>query len=223
MALRVCFEPFPIQAKSTHMLAKWRKRHGVRTLLSALALVLTACEGVGIPATDDPYAKISQADYLMHRSGRIMQARRMLDQAIVLFEQRGDKAGLAQAYREYGLLALLGGANADPVVLILQNPKGPFRPTSEELDLSDGYLNRALGLAQDTKQLYLVANINFVLGNNQVRRGTPQNACPYYNVALKGFREAETDQPGAVLYLPAGVKNPAEFVERAKREAGCER
>jgi hypothetical protein len=203
------------------MPATWRKPYVMRALPLALALLLSACEGAGIPATDDPYTKLSQADYLMHGSGRMMQARRMIEQAIAIFEQRGDQTGLAQAYREYALLALLGGANADPVVL--RDPKAPFRPTSGELDLSDGYLRRAIVLAQDTKQLYLVANLNFVLGNNQVRRGTPQNACPYYDLALSGFREAETEQPGVALDMPAGTKDPVEFVERAKRQLNCAR
>lgn len=185
-----------------------------------IALLLGACAGVGILASDDPYTKLSQATYLWSVSGRVMQARRQLDEAIVIFQQRDDKAGLAEAYRQYGLIARIGGANPDPLVLVLPNAPR-HKPSREELDLSDGYLTRTVALATDAKRFDLVTNANFLLGNNQVLRGDPHKACPFYDHALTASREAESQQPGIVVDLPPGVHRIAEGLGRAKSEAGC--
>jgi hypothetical protein len=205
------------------VLEKPLKRRAIAVLTAPLAVLVIAllagCEGVGIPATDDPNVKLSQAEYLRSGSGRIMQARRVTEQAIALFEQRGDKAGLAKAYREYGLIALDGGLNDDPV--ILRAPNAPRNPRPGDLDTAETNLKRALDFANETDQRYLAANINFVLGNVQVLRGTPQESCSYYDSSIKGFLDAEAHQPGVRLELPAGANDPTELVKRAKKEAGC--
>jgi hypothetical protein len=179
------------------------------------ALLLCACEGVGITATDNPDLKLAQADYLINHEGRIFQARRVTQQAIDIFTQRNDKAGLARAYRQYAIVAEAGGLGSDPVVS--RDPHAPMAPRPEDLDLTEKYLKMALDLTIETKQLHLAANITFIQGNVQVLRGTPLKSCSYYDLALQRFREADQQQPGVKLEGPP----PAEFLARAKKEAGC--
>jgi hypothetical protein len=198
------------------------KRHGPRypkTFPLVLALLLCACEGVGIVATDNPDTKLAMADELLH-DGRVMRARQQTEEAIVIFQHADDRAGLARAYREYGLVALYGGLDSDPVVLHQQGT--PARPTPPEIDISDRYLIRARDLAQGTNQLYLIANIDWVLALNEVRRGNPQGACPHLDVALKEFRDAETAQPGKPLMdMPSDTKTPMDVVERLRQRVHC--
>jgi hypothetical protein len=167
----------------THMLAKRGPRYA-RMLPLAIALLLGACssEGILIPATDNPNEKLAIADGLLH-DGRIMRARQQTEEAIAIFQRADDRAGLARAYREYGLVALYGGLDPDPVVLRRQGT--PERPTPPEIEISDGYLVKARDLAQGTNQTYLIANIDWVLGLNEIRRGTPQGACPHLALAVK--------------------------------------
>jgi tetratricopeptide (TPR) repeat protein len=195
-------------------------RRAAPTLI--IALLLGACAGVGIVESDDPYKKLSEARYLWRVSGRVMQARHQLDEAIAIFERRDDKAGLAEAYRQYGLIARIGGANPDPVIQINPGPNGPaLNPSHEELALSDGYLSRTVALATEAKRFDLVTNANFLLGNNQVLRGNPQSACPFYERAVTASREAARQEPGLTVELPRGVQSIEEGLARAKREAGC--
>ena len=190
-----------------------------RALLLFLTVMLAGCAGYGIPATDNPDTKLSQADYLMNGAGRIMQARRMTEQAMMIFEERKDEAGLARAYREYGLVALAGGMGDDPV--ILRDPKVPFQPRPGDLRDAEIHLKHARDLSAETRQPDLVANIDFVLGNMEVMRGNPPAACPYYDRAIQDFGDAKAQRPDAKFELPPGIKDPVEFVVRAKREAGC--
>ncbi len=179
------------------------------------ALLLCACEGVGIPATDNPDAKLAQADYLISSEGRIFQARRVTEQAIDIFTQHNDKAGLARAYRQYAVVAENGGLGGNPVVL--RDPHMPLAPRPEDLDLTDQYLKMALDLAIETKQLHLAANITYIKGNVQVLRGTPLKACSYYDLALERFREGDVQRPDEKLEGPP----PAGFLALAKKQAGC--
>ena len=188
-------------------------------IVLVLGLILAGCESAGISATDDPNVKLAQAETLRAEAGRIMQARRMTEQAIALFEQRSDKAGLARAYREYGLVALDGGLGDNPV--IQRQPESARHPRPGDLDSAEANLKRALDLATETSQLYIAANVNFLLGNVEVMRGKPEIACPFYDLSIKGFRDAKTRQPGTTLDLPAGLDDPTTILGRAKKEAGC--
>ncbi|MDE2184581.1 MAG: hypothetical protein KGJ78_16295 [Alphaproteobacteria bacterium] len=189
-------------------------------LIIILVLPIVGCEGVGVVASSDPYVKLAQADDLLNHEGRVMQASRQLDEAIPIFEQKGDKAGLAKAYRLYGILARVGGTKDDPVILWLHRDE-PIHPVAEELDNSDGYLKKALLLAKETNQLYLVANIEFLLGNNEVLRGKPLLACPYYDRTITDFAEAKKAQPKTELEAMPGVATPEQGFALAKKQAGC--
>ena len=187
--------------------------------LLVVAVALSACEGVGVVATDDPHIKLSQANYLLNNEGRVMQARRQLDEAIPILEANGDKAGLAEAYRLYALVVRVDDPGHNRVVL--KDTKAPIRPTKEQLDVSDDYLNRALGLAQEAKQNYAIANIYYLLGNNEVLRDTPLKSCPYYDLAIKSFAEAQREQPGVKVQLMPGVNSVAEGYALVQQQAGC--
>jgi hypothetical protein len=184
-----------------------------------LAALVAACSGVGIVTTDDPYKKVSQAEELWQHQGRLMQARARLEEAIVLFEERGDKLGLGETYRQYGLLSRFDSPNQDVVRIFWD--KGTPKPSVGALDVSDRYLTRALALFEETGRSDLVANTNFLLGGNQVARGTPALACPFYDRALAAFGEAEAKQPGLRVELPRGVSSFADGIARVKASAGC--
>ena len=190
-----------------------------RSIALAAALVLCGCEGVGIVATDDPYAKLSQADYLLNEAGRVMQARRQVDEAVPILEQRQDRAGLGQAYRLYGLLALAGGMNDDMV--IVRDPKAPLRPTAAELDLSDEYLLRALPLIEEARAFDVAFNINYLLARNQVVRGAPQKSCPYYARAFAFYEKARAEHPDRVPVTNSAGADAGEELRDMQRQAGC--
>jgi hypothetical protein len=177
--------------------------------------ILQACEGVGIVATDDPERKLAQADHLVVEEGRLMQARRITEQAIAIFTERNDKAGLARAYRQYAIVAEAGGLGSDAI--LRRDPRVALTARPEDLDLSDHYLAMALELATETKQLHLAANIVYIQGNNQLLRGTPLNSCAYYDRALQRYRDAEKERPAQELLGPP----PAVFLADAKKKAGC--
>jgi tetratricopeptide (TPR) repeat protein len=189
----------------------------MRTLAALLCVVmLAACAGVGIPLTDDPDAKLAMATTLVD-DGRVLQARRQTEEAIAIFEQRGDRAGLARAYRVYALVAVSGGLNADAVVL----RKTPPHPGREELEHAEEYLNRAAPLAAETGQPYLVARITLMLGSSQYVRGNHREACTLFDRAIDQWRAAEAEQPGVASQMTPGTRDFPGAVARIKATVPC--
>lgn len=195
-----------------------------RIVVSALALWLTACAGVGIVETNDPKVKLAQADYLFKEQGRVMQARRQLDEAIVLFEQRGDKLGLAYSYLLYGLLARFD--NPDPtnrVIYMSVRPRDAlgYTHTPAQIDASDDYYRKARDYANEAQDFDLLASALYALGVNMKLRGEPLKACPFYDQSLTASREARRRQPDRKVSLPSGFSSMEEWLVQVKKDAGC--
>lgn len=190
-----------------------------RCLSVAAVLALLPLCGVSAHA-GSPNARLSSADYMLEHEGRVMKARQEIDEVIADCEKSGDKLCLANAYRLYGILARVSGGKDNPVILILHLDHVP-KPTAEELDISDGYFQQALALFQETQQIDMVLNVNFLLANNQVMRGTPLKACAYYDQAAAALVEARKTHPDRKFENLPGQSTPEEGLALLKKQAGC--
>jgi hypothetical protein len=193
----------------------------VRNILFATIMVgaMTACSGVGVVETDDPYDKLRQAQYLYSGPGRAMRARQLINEAVQIFEKQGDETGLAEAYRQYGFLARCGGAR-DAILIRggCDRASGPVPP--EDIRLSDQYFVRAEELAIRHNRYDLLSNIYFNLNINRYFADDRAQACIYLDKALEASRRAETARPGAPVELPRGVGSFAELVANSKAKIG---
>jgi len=183
----------------------------------AVALLLGACsEGMLVPSTDNPNEKLAIADQLLH-DGRVTRPRQQTEEAIAISQPDNDRAGLARAYREYGLVALKGGLEPHPIAVVPPN----FWTSPAEIEVSDRYLVKARDLAQGTNQPYLIGNIDWVLGLNEIRRGNPQGACPHLAVASKELRDGQAAQQDKASKDTANYPNAIGYVERAQQKLHC--
>lgn len=198
---------------------------GLRIVALFVAALLFGCAGAGIVETDDPNTKLSQAQQLTN-SGRAAQARRQLDEAIATFQANGDDLGLARSYRQYAILAELGGT--DPGVVLLRTPVQNRIPTQADTELAKQYLQQAAELLTKQKKYDELSNIYLRLGGaseflvrNYGLADKRAEACAYYDRSLQAHRDAEIQQPGLVVSLPRGVRSFSEFIARVKSEVGC--
>lgn len=183
-----------------------------------LGILLSGCGGVGIIESNDPYAKLSTAQYLAEGPGRIMRARQQIDEAAVILEQRGDKAGLSEVNRLYGLLER-AGATKD--VILMNGGINAKEPTTENIDRSEPYFAKALELATEAQAFDKVVNINFLLVVNRKYRGTPLEGCVYLDRALAAAKQAHELHPDKEFQIPPQFKTPEEWVAAMKMELGC--
>lgn len=71
-------------------------------LIPLLSIVIfSACAGIGIPNSSNPYKKIHYS-YGAMDMGRHIPAKRLIEEAIVIFKETKDSAGLAEAYFTFG-------------------------------------------------------------------------------------------------------------------------
>lgn len=188
-----------------------------RTVVALAALMaLAACAGVGIVDSNDPNVKVAQAEQLTS-VGRAAQARRQLDEAIPLFEAKNDKAGLAEAYRQYGFLARVGGAQEG--VMSIRQPVTAY--SSENLALSDQYLHKSVTLFADADRLDMASNVYIQLSNNAYFRKETKEACAYLDNSSAAHRQWQVKNPGKAIELPRGMKTFDDLIALMKKDTGC--
>lgn len=66
-------------------------------------LILFSCAAALVPETNDPNVKLKQS-YELVSSKRGIAAEKVIDQAVSMFEARGDQEGLARCHYAYALL-----------------------------------------------------------------------------------------------------------------------
>ena len=184
----------------------------------ALAAAVLGAFASAAKADDDPNQLLAQADAMLHE-GRVMQARIHAEQAMAIFAQRGDRLGLAQTWREHGLIARENGFGDDPVVYV--EPHTPLNPTPAALDLADSDLTRAAAMAVTLDELYMASNIYYLLGTDQVLRGEKLRSCAYYDQAIAASDDALRKHPGVAIGTLNGYHSMAEGLADMKRQAGC--
>src|SRR5260370_20406090 len=70
--------------------------------LLAAAFLLSGCAGVGIVSTSDAGMKLNDAEVLFLRKNRPVPAEKLIQEALVIYQERDDPHGLGNAHREYG-------------------------------------------------------------------------------------------------------------------------
>src|SRR6266436_1488462 len=101
--------------------------------LLAAAFLLSGCAGVGIVSTSDPAMKLNDADTLFLRKNRPLPAEELIQEALVIYQERDDPHGLGNAHREYGDLL------RSPAVV---NWEPAYRKSGRFLDKSITFDNR---------------------------------------------------------------------------------
>lgn len=189
---------------------------------------LTACAGVGIVATDDPLAKLNDAEDLIMRQDRPLPAERLIREAIAIYEERSDQHGLGNANREYGdLLRSHAILNWETVYrrdgfqdtsITFENR---FEKASEFYRKSITYYERAEPLLQQAGKYDALTNVYFNAAWSHLQVGENEKACGYYDKTTQAYDENKRRNPSAKPYIPSGSGSFAEFISATKRRAGC--
>ncbi len=191
-----------------------------RVIVPAAALLAGACStGPADPLTHGHELLRDANDVL--DEGRVQRALYYVQEALPIFEQSSDKAGLAEAYRLYGLVALYGGLSANATI-VLRDLETPLHPATEELDLADRYFLRALPLFEEAGDYFAASNVDFLLARDYAERGVPQQSCAYFDGAIALYDKGKAALPGAEPRTSKGFEGTARdgFVNM-KKQAGC--
>jgi tetratricopeptide (TPR) repeat protein len=194
----------------------------LRSILVAFAagLLVAGCAAMFVPETDDPAEKLKWAELLYHEQERPLPAEKLIWEALEIYRDRGDRLGVAEAYRQYAffLRAPNVGRYAD-----LYRDKGFMDPSvtlDNRLEKSLEYLETALAIYETEGAYRSLVNIHFAIAINHHVLGREREACSALDDSLASYREAvERDPEGAVI-LPNGYVGWEEVIRDGKKDVG---
>lgn len=174
------------------------------------------CAGIGIPESSDPTDKIQWADTAL-RSGRPGPAEKLLNEAILMLENKKDFGGLSQAYNIYGLLEYHFTGN---------NDKTYYRAIinfNKSLDYFEKFL---LEKGLDKKDRFYTfyyqwaTNSAFSLGEIYQVNKNYKLSCYFFNKSFEYYNEQLKIKPDADI-AAVGFNNFEEAIEKNKEWSNC--
>jgi tetratricopeptide (TPR) repeat protein len=193
------------------------------TALSCFLIVLvTACAGVGVVATDDPAAKLRDAGDLYDRQDRPLIAERLIREAIGTYQSRNDQLGLADSYREYGFF-FRSSSVAKWNKVYRENGFLDKSATFETRHAkSIEYFEKARAIYADHKRFDALTNVNMNMGFTYVAMGDREAACRAFDRALESYHENIRQNPTAKPILPKGFASYEDYWSDRRKRYGCE-
>jgi tetratricopeptide (TPR) repeat protein len=161
------------------------QEYAVRIFSILIIFVLSGCAGIGVVATSDPYKKLAQADAMMNQD-RSAMAELLIGDALKVFVEKNDEAGIADAYNAYGNL--------------YKHPSyhGKWKPTFEKLGTYDGtyqksidYFNKARDIFEKRNDVTGVSKSLLGIGNVYGIKNDREKSCQYYNKALDHYNSGK--------------------------------
>ena len=197
--------------------------------LLATAFLLSGCAGVGIVSTSDPGVKLDDAEVLFQKRNRPLPAEELIQEALVIYQERNDPHGLGNAHREYGDLL------RSPAVVSWEPA---YRKHGGFLDKSITFDNRlakaseqysiALENYRRAEQQELAANKYDALTNvyynmawSNLALGARDEACTDFDRSLQAYNENMRRNPTAHPYGARDSRSLPDTLALAKQQAGC--
>ena len=204
-------------------LSRWRP------VFLSFGTILAACTGVGIVETSDPLVKLDDAAVLFMRKDRPLPAEKLIQEAIGIYQQRGDAHGLGNAYREYADLLKSPAVSAWEASY---RKAGGFLDRSITFDNREtkaaelynralAYYRRAVPELKATKQYDALTNTYFNMAWSYWRLGEIAEACAEYDHTIAAYQENMGLNPGANPYVGRGGGSLPVAVAAARKQAGC--
>lgn len=192
-------------------------RPAIPAIITA-ALLLAGCSSVGTVASSDPSVKIAQAEDLSLRQGRFLPAKRLLDEALAISQERGDERGIAEAYRGYGLFYR---ADIPRNSLIPDDFAGKTNGVETRYFTAIDYFKRSAALLEKQQVLARLSNVNFLLAQTFHRVGDVANACHSLEDSRTAHRRAVAADPSLRVQLGRGITSFDQGIDRTRAEFGC--
>jgi tetratricopeptide (TPR) repeat protein len=197
--------------------------------LLAAAFLLSGCAGVGIVSTSDPGVKLDDAVVLFQKKNRPLPAEELIQEALVIYQERDDRHGLGNAHREYGDLL------RSPAVV---NWEPAYRKSGSFLDKSITFDNRlakaseqysiALENYRRAEQQELAAskydaltNVYYNMAWSNLALGARDEACTDFDRSLQAYNENMRGNPTAHPYGARDSRSLPDTLALAKQQAGC--
>ena len=198
-----------------------------RLPLSCL-LLIASCAGVGIVASSDPLTKLNDAQVLFSEKNRPVPAEKLIDEAVAIYQNKGDAHGLGNAYREYGdFLRSQAVANWES-----QYRRNGFFDRSitfdNRLDKAREFYGKALEAYSgavpkltENGRFDALTNVYFNMAWVHLALDQKQQACESFERTLEAYDQNMQHNPNAKPTFTPGFNSLPEALQSARQRAGC--
>jgi len=197
--------------------------------LLATVIIVSGCAGVGIVANPDPGVKLNDAAVLFEKKNRPIPAETLIQEALVIYQERDDQHGLGNAHREYGDLL------ESPAVVAWEQTyrrSGGFmdksitfdnrlEKASEHYTLALTYYRRAEQQELAANRYDALTNVYYNMGWSNLALGVRDEACADFDRSLQAYYENMRRNPNAHPQGDLGTSAIPDTLSRAKRKADC--
>ena len=185
-----------------------------------LSCLLIGCAGVGVFSTDDPAAKLRWAQVLIEDHGRDILGERLIFEAMAIYKDTKDEAGMAEAYRVYGILlkspsvahvcaANINGRNFTDKSVTCENR---YVKALE-------YFEKTLAI-DETTATGSPANIYLLIGLTKEILKDKSGACASFDKAIEADQFRALKHPEIKVHTING-QGFSEVMEKIKVESAC--
>jgi len=188
-----------------------------RRLAVGMLLTLVGCSAVGVVESSDPRVKLDQAVELWEHQGRFTPAKRLISDALAIYQQRGDELGIAETYRTFAFYYRADTSKFGRSVLVPDDFVAPAR-----YQLSMDYFRKALEIYERHGEDGMASNVYMSMGQSYaaIFNDKPE-ACRMFDLSLAANRNWMTVHPDAKVNLPRGISSFEELIARGKQEIPC--
>lgn len=153
------------------------------SFLTFIAIQLVSCAAALVPETSDPQVKLSQG-YQLIQMGRSLAARKVMEQALTMYNEKKDELGAAKAHMALADLYRTGSTHGD-----LKLPDF-FKAAQAEENAAESYAKANLKMHHS--MLLWMAGDLYGMAGEQVK------ACQLFLKSKKSFDPKATDTEGLI-------------------------
>ncbi|NUU03896.1 hypothetical protein [Herbaspirillum robiniae] len=194
---------------------------GSLCIVCATVLVLTSCAAGLVPKVDDPARKLQIAQDLFENRDRPLAAEPLIIDAISLYKEKHDVAGLVEGQRIYGLFLRSEAVGRSRQHYVEYGFKDKDVSFATRLSGALLYFERATALAKDNMLVDIIPNLYLNIALTNQAQGNGRATCAAFDESLRADDVRIQRSPQKKTILPREYASFREGVNDLKAKAGC--
>lgn len=190
-------------------------------LIIVMLTTLAGCAAALVPYTSDPKQMIANAYWLFDDQVRPLPAERMILEAIDIYKEGEDQAGLAQAYIAYSVFLRSYAVGKYSKHYSEHGFLQPNITFEDRYNSSIEYLDKAGAIYQNQHQYDLLTNVYLHMGFTYWAGQRITEACSMFVISLEKHKKFTAEHPDVVVYLE-GYGTYQEYLSSRTKEINCE-
>lgn len=190
-------------------------------MVCAAVLLLTSCAAALVPKVDDPARKLQVAQDLFENHNRPLAAEPLIIDAIAIYKEKHDVAGLVEGQRIYGLFLRSAAVRLSKQHYLEYGFRDKEVNFDNRLSAALLYFERATALAKEGGLVNIIPNLYLNIALTNYAQGNKDATCTAFDESLHADDVRVQRDPQRKIILPREYASFREAVKDLKMKAGC--